>query len=153
MLLMSPDDSKLARLLPGIASQKAVTQESAKNNAVKERPPALPSAYAAERKERVGWLSVICLAFAFVGGTFAFALSSASKSIAADVSHGGSPLVFWEDFSGNVLLHPQGDTFHAAIFVLDVAFWVLAALSVWGACHWIIVRWYSRRWRFSLADM
>src|SRR6476660_323593 len=108
---MPPDDSNLARLLPGIASQKAVTQESAKKQAAKGPPAALPSAYAAERKERVGWLSVICLAFALLGGSIALALSSIPKSISADERRGGSPLIYWYDFSGTILLHPQGDPF------------------------------------------
>lgn len=156
---MPPDDSKLARLLPGIAARGAETHESARKNARQETVAALPSAYDAERKGRVGWWSVSCLLLSCLLGAVAFALSCTPQRIASPGGAGpfesfaGSPLRFWQGVPKNVLLHPVGNMEQESLFLVNALVWLAAALSVWGACHWLIVRWYSRRWKFSLADM
>ncbi len=148
---MPPDPSKLARLLPGIAARSAETQESVRKNAKKEEAAAtLPSAYAAERQEGVGALSIVCLSFSLLLGMVAFALCYLPGSIAGGA---GAPLLFWQDPSPNVLLDRGGNLLPFIVFLVDGLFWLTAALSVWGACHWLIVRWYSRRWKFSLSDL
>lgn len=160
---MPPDESKLARLLPGIAVRGAETQESVRKNARKEAAAAgLPSAYVAEKKGRVAWWSTSCLALSLLMGAVAFALSCKPQIFKVPVpapggqttdSFAGSPLLFWQDLPSDVLLYPDGDVVLVAAFFVNGLAWLAAALSVWGACHWLIVRWYSRRWKFSLADM
>ncbi|MFN0019905.1 MAG: hypothetical protein ACKVP0_16735 [Pirellulaceae bacterium] len=151
---MPPDDSKLARLLPGIAARSAETQESVRKNAKKEEAAAtLPSAYAGERKSGVGIWSISCLTFSLLLGMVAFALTCAPSAV-ANAEHGaGAPLQFWRRHSPDVLLDRGVSSLPVIVFLVDGLFWLAAALSVWGACHWLIVRCYSRRWKFSLADM
>jgi hypothetical protein len=157
---MLPEDSKLARLLPGIAASGAQTQESVRKNAgQKTAAAALPSAYDAEKKGLVGWWSVLCLCLSLLLGTVAFALSCTPqrpvtpRGTWSAATSAGSPLRFWEDLPNDVLLFPHGDVVQVAPFFVNGLIWLAAALSVWGAGHWLIVRWYSRRWKFSLADM
>lgn len=159
---MPPDESKLARLLPGIAARGAETQESVRKNAHKEAVAALPSAYVAEKKGRVAWWSTCCLVLSLLMGGVAFALSCTPQVIKLPVpatgkqttdTFAGSPLLFWQDVPNIVRNSSEGDVVLVAAFFVNGLAWLAAALSVWGACHWMIVRWYSRRWKFSLADM
>ena len=154
---MPPDESKLARLLPGIAARGAETQESVRKNARPESAPAaLPSAYDAEKKGRVSTWSIVCLFLSLLLGSVAFALSCVPKytsTIGAGERIAGSPLMFWKDNPSNVLLYLHDDVVQVVPFFVNTLVWLTASLSVWGACHWLIVRWYSRRWKFSLADL
>ena len=103
---MPPDESKLARLLPGIAARGAETQESVRKNTRKEIAPAgLPSAYFAEKKGRVAWWSTSCLVLSLLMGAVAFALSCTPQNVLLPVSlpsgqdtdsFAGSPLRFWQ---------------------------------------------------------
>lgn len=151
---MPPDPSKLARLLPGIAARSAETTEAVRKNTKSEAAAAvLPSAYEAEHKGGVGVLSVVCLSFSLLLGMVAFALCCLPGSVPNVGSGAGAPLRFWQNPSPDVLLDRGGNLLPAIVFLVDGLFWLTAALSVWGACHWLIVRWYSRGWKFSLADM
>jgi hypothetical protein len=159
---MPPDDSKLARLLPGIAARSAETQESVRKNAKQEEAAAtLPSAYEAEQGGNVGKWSVVCLLFSALFGSMAFALSCLPQRVSVTApgaarpmeTYAGCPLRFWQDLPNDVLLYPDGDAVLPSMFLLDGLFWLAAMLSVWGAGHWLIVRWFSRGWKFSLADL
>src|SRR5262245_30887035 len=98
---MPKGESKLARLLPGIAARGAETQESVRKQARKEADEAaLPSAYGAERKGKVAFWSVLCLMLSMLLGSVAFALSCVPQSVALPTtsptgqdieSHAGSP--------------------------------------------------------------
>jgi hypothetical protein len=157
---MPPDESKLARLLPGIAARGAETQESVRKNAHKEAVAALPSAYVAEKKGRVAWWSTCCLVLSLLMGGVAFALSCIPQTVPLSVptlngltaeNFAGSPLRFWIEVPS--IVRPSDSKVLLGAFFVNAFVWMAAALSVWGACHWMIVRWYSRRWKFSLADM
>lgn len=158
---MPPDESKLARLLPGIAARGAETQESVRKNARKEsNEAALPSAYGAEKKGRVAVWSICCLVLSISLGSVAFALSCIPQTVPLAVpalnglkaeNFAGSPLRFWIEVPSFV--RPSESKVLVGAFFVNAFVWMAAALSVWGACHWLIVRWYSRRWKFSLADM
>ncbi len=157
---MPSDDSKLARLLPGIAARGAQTQESVRKNARQQSAvEGLPSAYIAERKGWVTWWSISCLALSLLMGALAFALSCVPQVITnpslvpRNERFAGSPLRFWEGVPQDVLLYPHGNSGQGTLFLINGLVWLAAALSIWGACHWLIVRWYSRRWKFSLSDM
>jgi hypothetical protein len=157
---MPPDKSKLARLLPGIAARGAETQESVRKNARKVAVAALPSAYVAEKKGRVAWWSTCCLVLSLLMGGVAFALSCVPQTVPLSVpalnglkaeNFAGSPLRFWIEVPS--IIRPSESKVLVGAFFVNAFVWLAAALSVWGACHWLIVRWYSRRWKFSLADM
>ena len=160
---MPPDESKLARLLPGIAARGAETQESVRKNARKESDEsALPSAYGAEKKGRVAFWSVLCLVLSMLLGSVAFALSCVPQRTAipnatvrgqTTESFAGSPLLFWQETSNRFRYLSAFDGVLVGALLVNFLTWLAAAVSVWGACHWLIVRWYSRRGKFSLADM
>ncbi len=155
---MPPDDSKLARLLPGIAARGAETQESVRKIARQDSVAAgLPSAYMAESKRQVAWWSISCLVLSLFLGAVSLALSSVPQVVVTTVGvrerTAGSPLRFLHDSSRFVLLYTLGDSDSAVPCLVNCLFWLAAALSVWGACHWLIVRWFSRGWKFSLGDM
>lgn len=157
---MPPDDSKLARLLPGIAVRGAQTQEAVRKNARQEsEATALPSAYIAESKGRVAWWSVSFLVLSLLLGAVAFALSCQQQIVThpsivrGSERFAGSPFRFWQEVPRDAILYPQGNKIQEILFLVNGLFWLGAALSVWGGCHWLIVRWYSRGWKFSLADM
>lgn len=158
---MRPDGSKLARLLPGIAARGAESQESVRKNARQEEDkPSLPSAYVAERKGRVAAWSIACLVLSLLMGSVAFALSCVPSRVALSVPRGqdvdnfaGSPLRFWQEVPNRFRYLSVGDDVLLGALLVNFFAWLAAALSVWGACHWLIVRWHSRRWKFSLADM
>jgi hypothetical protein len=159
---MPPDESKLARLLPGIAARGAETQESVRRNVRKEAAAALPSAYVAEKKGRVVWWSTSSLVLSLLMGGVAFALSCTPQNVSLPGSlpssgvsdnFAGSPLRFWQHVPSIIRNSSEADVVLVAAFLVNGLVWLTAALSVWGACHWLIVRWYSRRWKFSLADM
>src|SRR5688572_6051174 len=132
---MPPDDSKLARLLPGIAARGAETHESAKKYARQETAASLPSAYDAEQKGRVGWWSVSCLLLSFLLGAVAFALSCTPqrpvtpRGTWSAATSAGSPLRFWEDLPSDVLQNPHGDPVQVAPFFVNALIWLAAALS------------------------
>jgi hypothetical protein len=160
---MPKGESKLARLLPGIAARGAETQESARKLARKEEDAAaLPSAYGAERKKGVAFWSVLCLMLSMLLGSMAFAMSCVPQRVALptisptgqDVeSHAGSPLRFWQQTQNRFSYLSATDHVLAGALLVNFLAWLAAAVSVWGAGHWLIVRCYSRRWKFSLADM
>jgi hypothetical protein len=160
---MRHDGSKLARLLPSIAARGAETQESVRKNArQEEEESSLPSAYVAERKGRTAAWSITCLVLSLLMGGVAFSLSCIPQRIALPTSSltgqdvesfAGSPLRFWQESPSRFRYLSTADGVFAGGLLVNFLAWLAAALSVWGAGHWLIVRWYSRRWKFSLADM
>ena len=159
---MPPDESKLARLLPGIAARGAQTQESVRKNAHQKAVATLPSAYVAEKNGRVAVWSTSCLVLSLLMGAVAFALSCKPQVVKLPVpgpggqtteSFAGSPLRFWQEVPTLVRHSSDGDLVLVTAFLVNGLAWLAAAVSIWGACHWLTVRWYSRRWKFSLADM
>ena len=160
---MLKGESKLARLLPGIAARGAETQESVRKQGRKEADEAaLPSAYGAERKGRVAFWSVLCLMLSMLLGSVAFALSCVPQRMALPAPSlngqdveilAGSPLRFCQVIPNRFSYLPGNDGVLVGALLVNFLAWLVAAVSVWGACHWLIVRWYSRRWKFSLADL